>query len=37
MMSQRQHIPDDPLVFALRDRVTLGLAVAVLALGAAAL
>lgn len=37
MMSQRQHVPDDPLVFALRDKVTLGLAVAVLALGTAAL
>ena len=37
MMSQRQHVPDDPLVFALRDRVTLGIAVTVLALGTAAL
>ena len=37
MMSQRQHVPDDPLVFALRDRVTLGLAVTVVALGVAAL
>lgn len=37
MMSQRQHIPDDPLVFALRDKVTLGIAVAVLALGTASL
>jgi len=37
MMSQRQHVPDDPLVFALRDKVTLGIAAMVLALGAAAL
>jgi len=37
MMSQRQHIPDDPVMFALRDRVTWGIAALVLALGAVSL
>jgi len=37
MMSQRQHIPDDPLLFALRDKVTWWIAAIVLALGAVSL
>jgi 4-hydroxybenzoate polyprenyltransferase len=37
MMSQRQHISDDPLIFALRDKVTWWIAAIVLALGAISL
>lgn len=36
VMSQRQHISDDPVVFAMRDKVTWSVALLIVALGAAA-